>query len=563
MIATYHTHKNVVKILMERGADTNVQDTFGKRAIDRTKDPNIINLLERKPANEKSSNSTSKNQASNTKNSRNQSPLRSVPENSLIQSSASKSKTSSATKNLESSVGKNNYNVLSPKNLLNSISKESLKTPTSASRSSHGRIKSDAIKKSLENERKTPTPQSPPMNANLLASSTMSGNKMTTTNMTMKSFRGSQQTTQGASPRQKRSAFKDDMQLLVNEHMANVSDRLSNLILHKIALEVPTQMQNYEEKLKKEIESVLRFRIDEIFKGIQSFFNLKLKFLLNRLGFEPQDIDLSPFVEDEELSPVKFRFSNVELSRTDPQKLAVMERDIDNMEKALQSYKLTRSSVHEQDPYEFEATSLGYKAETIKNDLIDQLNYDVRSTTEYLIELSNGRINELVRGEAGTIQQRLMNELSNNIQAVEEQIKTKFEDLISKKINELAERLSGQVPTKKSRPESPQRSSTSNNKFNPHKIKLNHELDRIPNEEGETHYFKSPENRRSVNTMKSSGSASNFPQMRDRINQIKKSLNSTDPFGENRTGLDSNPQEEEEDYQPNYASNKGNPYKVL
>lgn len=556
MIATYHTHKGIVKILMDRGADTSVQDTFGKKAIDRTKDPNIIKILERKPTDEKQGNMSAKNQASNNKNfnSRNQSPIRQPIDNSLLQSSASKSKTSSAAKNLDNSSSKS-YTVLSPKNLLNSISKENLKTPTSASRSSHGRIKSDAIKKSLEgHERKTPT-HSPPMNANDLARSTMSGQKMTTTSQTMKSFRGSQQSTSGASPRQKRGAFKDDMQLLVNEHMANVSDRLSNLILHKIALEVPTQMSIYEDKLKKEIESILRFRIDEIFKGIQSFFNLKLKFLLNRLGYEAQEIDLSPFVEDEEVSPVKLKFSSVELSRTDPQKLAVLERDIDNMEKTLQSYKLARPT-NEQDPYEFEATSLGYKAETIKNDLIDQLNYDVRSTTEYLIELSNGRINELVRGEASSIQQKLMNELANNIQLVEEQIKFKFEDLISKKINELAEKLSGQVP-KKSRPESPQRSSTSNNKFNPHKIKLNHELDRIPNEDGETHYFKSPENRRSVNTMKSSGSTSNFPQMRDRINQIKKSLNSTDPFQENRTGLESNPQEEEEDYQQGYASNKG------
>ena len=46
MIASYHGHKEIVKILLENNADINIQDCFGKRAIDRSKDNMIIKMLQ-------------------------------------------------------------------------------------------------------------------------------------------------------------------------------------------------------------------------------------------------------------------------------------------------------------------------------------------------------------------------------------------------------------------------------------------------------------------------------------------------------------------------------------
>jgi len=39
MIAAYHGHKNIVQILLERDADLNAKDLFGKTAFDRAKNP--------------------------------------------------------------------------------------------------------------------------------------------------------------------------------------------------------------------------------------------------------------------------------------------------------------------------------------------------------------------------------------------------------------------------------------------------------------------------------------------------------------------------------------------
>jgi len=46
MISAYHGHKQVVKELLNRNADTSIQDLFGKKAIDRAKDPIIIRMLQ-------------------------------------------------------------------------------------------------------------------------------------------------------------------------------------------------------------------------------------------------------------------------------------------------------------------------------------------------------------------------------------------------------------------------------------------------------------------------------------------------------------------------------------
>ena len=45
MISAYHGHRQIVKELLARKADTSAQDLFGKKAIDRAKDAEVIRLL--------------------------------------------------------------------------------------------------------------------------------------------------------------------------------------------------------------------------------------------------------------------------------------------------------------------------------------------------------------------------------------------------------------------------------------------------------------------------------------------------------------------------------------
>jgi len=46
MISAYHGHRQIVKELLARKADTSAQDLFGKKAIDRAKDAEVVRLLQ-------------------------------------------------------------------------------------------------------------------------------------------------------------------------------------------------------------------------------------------------------------------------------------------------------------------------------------------------------------------------------------------------------------------------------------------------------------------------------------------------------------------------------------
>ena len=329
-----------------------------------------------------------------------------------------------------------------------------------------------------------------------------------------------------SSPSRKRKQFKEEMQNLLSDHMNVVGDKLQQLVLHKVSLEVPVQMQIYEDRLKKDLESILRGKIEEIFNSVQAFFNLKLKFLLNRLGYDTTDLDLEPYLENIEMSPIKLKFSETTpTSRYDEQQLRSIEKEIDTLEKTLESYKIPRTR-SDQDPYEFDKTSLGFKAQEIRNDLIDQVNYDIRSTTEYLVQFSQNKIGELVRGEAGEIHHKLLNELGKNVQGLEEVIRKKFETLINDKINDLAERLTGNPKPKRPSPSKPQDVQG--------RQKLQQELKAISQEEQELmdHYrLKTPDtssSKQSQTNLHKAPSGKSFQNTREKIEKLKNDLNFLD-----------------------------------
>ena len=106
------------------------------------------------------------------------------------------------------------------------------------------------------------------------------------------------------------------MQKLLADHMSYVSEKIQTYVQQKIAMEVPTQIQNYEERLKREIEQVIRSRTNTLYKSMNSHFNIKLKFLLNRLGHDTSQLELTPFLEQEE-----FHIDNVGFTQEPPMRV--------------------------------------------------------------------------------------------------------------------------------------------------------------------------------------------------------------------------------------------------
>jgi len=337
------------------------------------------------------------------------------------------------------------------------------------------------------------------------------------------------------------------MQKLLTDHMSYVSEKIQNLVQQKISLEVPLQVSHYEDKLKKELESLLRGRANTLYKNMQSIFNLKLKFLINRLGYDNALIDLTPFTEDDNLQLESIGFTSDPIKLVEEKEARALEKDISKLEKSLvfsrinpnqtfQSFTgLDTSAMGGAGESEIGFRSYNHKLQ-LKNEIIEQLNSDVRSTTEYLVEYSNTRINEVVRSETTTLHRKIMGELNANLDNIEEELKNKFEEFISKKIAELANALGNNA---QNRSRSPQKytptklaSGSSGKKESASMTKLKRELDRaIPDDKERDSQqpsairqsFRSPDTRE--NSYKK---LQPFSQTRERIEQIKSSLNFMD-----------------------------------
>ncbi len=134
MIATYHGHANIVKVLIDRGADIDIADCFGKKAKDRAKDNTIIRLIER--ADNKSTYSASKSASNKKTPSRQTSPQRS-PQSSaqkklastlgsgFSKTSLSKAQLTAARIGVETSAFMKTQTLSSPQNTLSKFEKQS------------------------------------------------------------------------------------------------------------------------------------------------------------------------------------------------------------------------------------------------------------------------------------------------------------------------------------------------------------------------------------------------------------------------------------------------------
>jgi len=77
----------------------------------------------------------------------------------------------------------------------------------------------------------------------------------------------------------------------------------------------------------------------------------------------------------------------------------------------------------------------------MKNDLLDVLGQEVRSTTEYLLDYSNSKVNEMTREESGVLYKKIMNDVTESMEVLEDELKFKFDEIITHKLNRITEIL--------------------------------------------------------------------------------------------------------------------------
>jgi len=289
----------------------------------------------------------------------------------------------------------------------------------------------------------------------------------------------------------KKQALKEDLQSELNQQVEESLSKIQDIVLQRIALEIPSHIQGFEQNLKKELNSVFSFRMDTIFKSLHASLNVRLKFCLNKLGYDTATIDLTPFTEEEFPQASTTKLFTSPVPKYNYQKeVKALEKDISRLERSVSPSKRVQSidrSLHSEfgcRDHVCDHIPFSYKNE-LKNELFDQLGHEVRSTTEHLMEVSSVKLNDLVRSETHQVHQRMMAELNRNIDVVEEEFKKTFEDLISQKVNDLIRAFGGSAAQIKPSPNikiSPQvtpskQMYSSINRSSENKVKFEQELD--------------------------------------------------------------------------------------
>lgn len=243
-----------------------------------------------------------------------------------------------------------------------------------------------------------------------------------------------------------RQLMKEDMEKLLMDQMGTMCHKIQQLVERKCALEIPMQMQTYEFQFKKEVEHLLKFKAADIFKNLQAIFNLKLKFCLTRLGYDTTGLGLAPFLEDEApYVPESIEFAKEPVKLYNEKEYKAIETDIERLEKSILNNKIAPNSGRDKfdcspAPHQCDHTSQVHRTE-MRNDLLDVLGQEVRASTEYLLEFSNGRVSDMTREESGSLFKKIMTEVTENMEVLEDELKFKFEEIITDKLNKITEAL--------------------------------------------------------------------------------------------------------------------------
>lgn len=450
MISAYHGHRQIVKELLARKADTSAQDLFGKKAIDRAKDSEVIRLL------------------TNTSN-KMASPQRKPKDNGSFYSPSSAQKSfnqpSSILKKSSSKVSighaktDQNQSLLSPNSTAISIQKSpslhntqrrSTEPRQNEPRRNSGQYKFNStggfntgitVSTSHSQSQKLQAPQSAEKSTTAVLKNTL--------NEIISPIKAATSVRIASSPSQtfERQLFKEDMEKFVIDQMGIMCHKMQQLVERKAALEIPMQMQTYEFQFKKEVESLLKFKAADIFKNLQAIFNLKLKFCLTRLGYDTAGLGLAPFLEDEApYVPEAIAFAKEPTKLYNEKEYKAIENDIDRIEKSILNNKIPNSGRGNHGDcsspagHQCDHTSQVHRTE-VRNDLLDVLGNEVRATTEYLLEYSNGKVGDMTREESGFLFKKIMTEVTDSMEVLEDELKFKFEQIINDKLNKVTEAL--------------------------------------------------------------------------------------------------------------------------
>lgn len=423
MVAVYHAHIATVKLLLEYGADVFIQDCFGKRAIHRAKDETILKLLQK------------------AEGTAPESPKRSSPGRSPGRRSGHSSFIS------PKSVDSRYPRALSSAKRTGR-SQES-KRPTSAQRqlsASRSSIKSETKRSALNKSTSTPSKH---FKQQIKSPGKGVGSPNRTFRTTNTSFQYFSQ--DAASPGFKRLHFKEELSRAITQQVGYYVQKAQTLLLQVLSYEIPTCVQGQQKSIRDELEQMINLRLGSIVKSLSTHFNVKMKFCLNKAGYDTNSPELRQFFENEdvyrlEVAPTTIQtdIRSTRRQEDENQNLEKLKREIVRMDNEMKTTKIPLPMNDQQlpskDQNEHAFGSFGNRWE-VHNQIEQQFNQETYANTQFLIDYSTDKVRSAAREEKNILLKKLKDELNSAIEHIEDRVRTKLEQMIDEKVNMIAESL--------------------------------------------------------------------------------------------------------------------------
>jgi len=425
-MAAYQGYIDIVIILLQYNADPNLQDSFGKRAIDRAKDPKIIKLL--------------------------QSVDRNVTSPSPVLRRSSKP-------NL-----KNHFNNLSQSNVLNE-SQTSGNTPQSKRGYYRLSFNTSPGPRSPTTEKKV-TWQSPSRSQSkrtnisfdqIELESHSSRKKIVTPNIN-KSF-----IEKGASPvndnnkkghkGKLKARFSDlNKSLQIKEsdedkevQVKEVTTQIQHFIEQNVSKEVAQQIEEYQKKLKQGVESLVYTKLNNAFRDLQASFNVHLKSLMLKLGYDQSMTSLAQiFTDEESFIPKEMRLSGMQTSLLNENEVFDNKRSLkkntspsasSNKNKSTKNWKSIEPKLRRE-----LSPSVGKNSRNPdQKKSTKQSDKGISGNMSSLIEDSKQKIDQIIQNEMKKLDNNIFGEISISVNQLEEEAKKKFESMLANKFAQLSE----------------------------------------------------------------------------------------------------------------------------
>ena len=265
--------------------------------------------------------------------------------------------------------------------------------------------------------------------------------------------------------RNKKEQYKGELTQMISEQLEMYSKKIEMLILQKVTYEIPLQTRIHEDNIKNDIKSLISFRVNSISKSLRTYFNLKLKFCLNKAGYDTNTLDIKPFLDNDDdyfeiglggLEIIENEASNDrhDIESNDMQAIA---NEIKRIESSIYNHKISVEPYHDDNfghrsysgSFNLSNTSPHSKCDhlafhnnnQVKSEVVEYLQDEIKNTTNNIMKYQSNKMTETFREANHQFQSKLTQDINNVLDNLEERFKTKFEEIIDIKTSQLLDIL--------------------------------------------------------------------------------------------------------------------------